>query len=62
MSNSANVYREGLYEDLYGIIIDENHIYDFGSSSISNSYNLNEVGVSNTSLQFIVEHPFSKNF
>ena len=33
--NSASVIRQGYYEGLYGITIDENGIYDFGSYSAS---------------------------
>jgi hypothetical protein len=36
-ANSASVIRQGFYEDLYGITIDENGIYDFGAYSASGS-------------------------
>lgn len=35
--NSASVIRQGFYEELYGITIDENGIYDFGAYSASGS-------------------------
>ena len=49
-SNSANASYSGYYDDLFGITIAENGVYDFGNYSISQSGNLESNSSINTLL------------
>ena len=52
-ANSASVIRQGFYEELYGITIDDNGIYDFGAYSASGS----EANASWSSASSLSIHP-----